>query len=58
MSSIVRFEQLLAWQEAHQLVLQVYQTTKQFPTDEKFALISQMRRASISIPANIAEKVF
>ena len=55
MSRIVRFEQLLAWQEAHQLVLTVYQMTKQFPADEKFALISQMRRAAVSIPANIAE---
>jgi four helix bundle protein len=52
---IVRFEQLNVWQEAHQLVLQIYGITKQFPTEEKFGLVSQMRRAAVSVPANIAE---
>jgi four helix bundle protein len=52
---IERFEQLEVWQQAHGLVLLVYQTTSAFPPDEKFGLISQMRRAAVSVPANIAE---
>ena len=55
MERIVCFEQLQAWQEAHKLVLMVYQATKGFPGDEKFGLVSQMRRAAVSVPANIAE---
>ncbi len=52
---ITRFQQLEAWQEAHKLVLAVYRVTKSFPDDERFGLVSQMRRAAVSIPANIAE---
>ena len=43
------------WQRAHQLVLAVYRVTLGFPADEKYGLVSQMRRAAVSIPANIAE---
>lgn len=50
-----RFEQLQVWQNAHGLVLSVYRLTAQFPSDEKFGLSSQMRRAAVSVPANIAE---
>ena len=50
-----RFEQLEVWQKAHGLVLLIYQLTAQFPSDEKFGLTSQMRRAAVSVPANIAE---
>ncbi|MBW4518829.1 MAG: four helix bundle protein [Scytolyngbya sp. HA4215-MV1] len=53
--SIERFEQLDVWQEAHQLVLLVYRATGTFPQDEKFGLVSQMRRSAVSVPANIAE---
>ena len=53
--SIESFEQLEVWKEAHQLVLKVYQNVQKLPGDEKFGLISQMRRASVSVPANIAE---
>ncbi|MEK7241310.1 MAG: four helix bundle protein [Planctomycetota bacterium] len=49
------FKDLLAWQRAHALVLDVYKYTGSFPESEKFVLASQMRRAAISIPANIAE---
>ncbi len=55
MEKIVRFQQLKAWQEAHKLVLMVYQKTKHFPSEERYALVTQIRRAAISIPANIVE---
>jgi four helix bundle protein len=53
--AIERFEQLDVWQVAHSLVLGVYKATLALPSDEKFGLVSQMRRAAVSIPANIAE---
>ncbi len=52
---IERFEQLKVWQEAHSLVLKVYAVTSTFPSDQKYGLISQMQRAAVSVPANIAE---
>ena len=55
MGKILSFQQLEVWQEAHKLVLTVFQVTKEFPTDERFGLVTQMRRAAVSIPANIAE---
>jgi len=50
-----KFSDLQVWQKAHQLVLRVYEITRIFPSDERFGLMSQMRRAALSIPANIAE---
>ncbi len=50
-----KFEDLEVWQKAHRVVLQTYKMTKAFPSDEKFGLVSQMRRAAVSIAANIAE---
>ena len=47
------FRDLILWQKAHQLVLFIYRITKNFPNEEKFGLISQMRRAAVSIPSNI-----
>jgi four helix bundle protein len=49
------FTDLIVWQKAHQSVLTVYRFTENCPKAELFALTSQMRRAAISIPANIAE---
>ena len=49
------FENVIAWQKAHAFVLQVYRVTRSFPEDEKFGLVSQFRRAAVSIEANIAE---
>ncbi len=53
--AIDRFEQLDVWQGAHGLVLDVYRITATMPRDQRFGLISQMQRAAVSIPANIAE---
>ncbi|MBK7105193.1 MAG: four helix bundle protein [Ignavibacteriae bacterium] len=50
-----KFTDLIVWQKAHQLVLEVYKETRNFPKEEIYGLTSQMRRAAISIPANIAE---
>ena len=49
------FRKLLVWQRAHQLALLVYQVTEKFPKHEVFGLTSQLRRAAVSVPANIAE---
>lgn len=49
------FRDLLVWQKAHQLTLEIYRVTKKFPTDERFGLTSQIRRAVASVPTNIAE---
>jgi four helix bundle protein len=49
------FQDLIVWQKAHKFVLAIYTVTKKFPLDERFGLTSQIRRASVSIPANIAE---
>jgi four helix bundle protein len=50
-----RFEDLLMWRKAHEFVLAVYALTTTFPKHETYGLVSQMRRAAVSIPANIAE---
>jgi four helix bundle protein len=49
------FKQLIAWQKAVNLVTEVYQTTKAYPREEIYGLTSQLRRAAVSIPSNIAE---
>ena len=49
------FKELKVWQKAHQLVLKVYKATQHFPANERYGLISQIRRAAASIPTNIAE---
>ena len=50
-----RFTELKVWQRSHALVLHVYRLTKTFPPDERYALTSQLRRAVLSVPTNIAE---
>lgn len=49
------FKQLPVWAMSHQVVLDIYRLTKQFPMDERFGLTHQTRTAAVSIPANIAE---
>ena len=49
------FQDLIVWQKSHQFVLSVYQYSKSFPNTELYGLVSQFRRAAVSIPANIAE---
>jgi len=49
------FRNLRVWQAAHALTLETYRETSTFPSSEQFALTSQIRRAAISIPANLAE---
>jgi four helix bundle protein len=49
------YRDLKVWQKSIELVMSVYQLVKQLPDEEKYGLISQMRRAAVSIPANIAE---
>ena len=50
-----RFEDVVAWQKAHQFTLGVYHLTQEFPRHEIYGLTSQFRRAAVSIPANFAE---
>ena len=52
---VFQFESLTAWVKAKELTLSVYQLVAKFPQHEQFALSSQIRRAAISIPSNIAE---
>jgi four helix bundle protein len=49
------YKELMIWKMSRELVKEIYLITKSFPDDERFGLISQMRRCSISIPSNIAE---
>ena len=49
------FKDLKVWQKSYALCLRVYTLTKQFPSEEKFGMVAQLRRASVSIPSNISE---
>lgn len=49
------FREIKVWQKSHQLTLQIYKITKEFPKSELYGLVSQMRRAATSVPTNIAE---
>jgi four helix bundle protein len=49
------YHELLVWQKGIQLAKRIYEITRRFPSEEKFGLVSQMRRAAVSVPSNIAE---
>ena len=49
------FEKLTVWKDAMELVTTIYRLTRAFPTDEQFGMVSQLRRAAVSVSANIAE---
>lgn len=55
MSTVRTYRDLEAWKTGMQLVEEIYRVTKNFPREEKFGLTSQLRRAAVSIPSNIAE---
>ncbi|TGV01929.1 four helix bundle protein [Flavivirga rizhaonensis] len=52
---IFSFEKLSVWQKSRKLAVKIYKLTKNFPEDERYGLISQMRRCTVSISSNIAE---
>ena len=49
------YRDLEVWQRSMQLAKRIYQVTQKFPTDERFGLTNQLRRASVSVPSNLAE---
>jgi four helix bundle protein len=53
--SVRSYQDLIVWQKAMDLVTEIYQVSHEFPREEIFALTSQLRRAAISVPSNIAE---
>lgn len=55
MTVIKSFTDIKAWQKAHALVLKIYELTNNFPRQEEFCLVNQIRRAVISVASNIAE---
>ena len=55
MEKVQNFKELIVWAKSHELTLEIYKVTKGFPSDEKYGMVSQMRRAAYSIPANIIE---
>ena len=55
MAKLRNYQELIVWQKAMDLVIAVYQQTREFPREELYGLTNQLRRASVSIPSNIAE---
>lgn len=55
MQKIQSFTDLIVWQKAHSLAVNIYKATKSFPHEETYSLVDQMKRCSVSISSNIAE---
>ena len=55
MSGVKSYKELLIWQKGIKIVILIYKLTKDFPKEELYALTSQLKRASVSVPSNIAE---
>lgn len=55
MSGVKSYKELLIWQKGIKIVVSIYKLTKDFPKEEMYALTSQLKRASVSVPSNIAE---
>ena len=55
MTPIVTWRNLHVWEKAHELTLQTYKITSQFPGDQKYSLVNQMQRAAVSVASNIVE---
>ena len=53
--TIRSYRDLIVWQKSVEMVIAVYRATKKFPSSEQFAITSQVKRAAVSVPANIAE---
>lgn len=53
--SVQNFQDIIAWQKAHQLAIAVYKLTANFPKSEIFGLVSQLRRNAVSVPSNLVE---
>jgi four helix bundle protein len=49
------YRDLIAYKKSYEMTIEVYRATEEFPDDEKYGMISQLRRCSVSIPSNIAE---
>ncbi|MCC5931161.1 MAG: four helix bundle protein [Cyclobacteriaceae bacterium] len=52
---IFAFEKLEVWQRSNELIKEIYRITESFPSEEKFGMVSQLRRASVSVSNNLAE---
>lgn len=52
---IKSYKELIVWQKSMELVVEIYKLTEKFPSEERYCLVPQMRRATIAIPSNIAE---
>jgi four helix bundle protein len=55
MEKIKSYKDLIVYQKAYKLTLEIYMTTRNYPKDELYGLVSQMRRSAVSIPCNVAE---
>jgi len=55
MEKMKSYKDLIVYQKAYKLTLEIYMTTKNYPKDELYGLVSQMRRSAVSIPCNVAE---